>query len=178
MEGIAAETTDWAEAALNFDALVREHQSMVFSIALRLVRNAATAEELAQDVFLELHRHLHRLESPRHARFWLQKVVTQRALDRTRRRWWQRERNWDPEQDFAAPDTSRDVLAEDRAARLLASLPERLRAPILLRYQEDLGPSEIAEVLGIPVRTVKGHLAQAIEFMRRKEAEWTRATKP
>ena len=51
----------------DFEQLVDEHQSMVFSLALRMTGDRGLAEEIAQDVFLELDRHLGKIESPLHA---------------------------------------------------------------------------------------------------------------
>ena len=65
-----------------FAELVREHQSMVFSLARRILRNTATAEESAQEVFLELYRNLGGIQSPAHLVFWLRKVTTHRCIDR------------------------------------------------------------------------------------------------
>src|SRR6187402_3783714 len=58
-----------------FRAMVDEHSSMVFSVALRLLGDRGVAEEVAQDVFLELHSWLPRLESADHVRHWLRRVT-------------------------------------------------------------------------------------------------------
>jgi RNA polymerase sigma-70 factor (ECF subfamily) len=63
----------------DFRSLVEEHQSMVFSIALRIVGERGAAEEVAQDAFLELHAALGKLESADHVRFWLRRVTVNRA---------------------------------------------------------------------------------------------------
>jgi RNA polymerase sigma-70 factor (ECF subfamily) len=52
--------------------------------------------------------------------------------------------------------------------RLIATLPEAPRAVIILRYQEDLDPSEIAEILSMPVGTVKSHLQRSLTLLREK----------
>ena len=62
-----------------FRNLIEIHQRMVFSIALRLLGDYATAEEVAQDVFLELYRTGERLESDDHIRFWLRRTAKHRA---------------------------------------------------------------------------------------------------
>ena len=59
---------------------------MVYSIALRMLGDTGLAEELAQDVFLELHGAMRRMESEEHLRFWLRRVAMCRALDALRRR--------------------------------------------------------------------------------------------
>lgn len=67
-----------------FADLLRRHQAMVFSLALRIVGNRALAEELAQEVFLQLHRSLATLESGAHVAHWLRRVVSHRAIDLAR----------------------------------------------------------------------------------------------
>ncbi len=74
----------------HFRSLVETHQRMVFSLALRVTGEHGTAEEVAQDAFLELHRTLSgpapKLESADHIRFWLRRVTVHRATDALRRR--------------------------------------------------------------------------------------------
>src|ERR1700689_4768935 len=69
-----------------FRRLIEAHQHMVFSMALRLTGDYATAEEVAQDVFLELHRSGERLSSEDHVRFWLRRTAKHRSIDAIRRR--------------------------------------------------------------------------------------------
>src|ERR1044071_7971550 len=69
-----------------FADLVREHQAMVFSMALHVLRARPAAEDLAQDVFLDLYRSLDRLQSAAHVRFWLRRVTSHRCIDRLRHR--------------------------------------------------------------------------------------------
>src|SRR5665213_2302209 len=69
-----------------FRELVRCHQGAVYSLALRLLGSREDAQELAQDVFVLLHRHLSGITSPAHLRFWLRRVVCHRAIDRLRQR--------------------------------------------------------------------------------------------
>src|SRR5580698_1179892 len=69
-----------------FRRLIETHQRMVFSIALRVTGDYAAAEEVAQDVFLELHRSAERLASEDHIRFWLRRVAVHRATDSLRRK--------------------------------------------------------------------------------------------
>ncbi len=57
-----------------------------------------------------------------------------------------------------------------RVGRLLATLPEAQRAALVLRYQEDLTPEEIAATLGAPLATVKSHLQRGLKLLRAKAA--------
>src|SRR6476659_6953256 len=67
-----------------FAELVREHQAMVFSMACRYLRNRSLAEEIAQDVFLQLYRKLPTLESSDHVLHWLRWVTAHRLIDHSR----------------------------------------------------------------------------------------------
>jgi RNA polymerase sigma-70 factor (ECF subfamily) len=67
-----------------FAALIRRHQNMVFSVALHMLRSRPAAEDLAQDVFLELYRSLSRLESDAHVVSWLRRVASHRCIDEIR----------------------------------------------------------------------------------------------
>jgi len=153
-----------------FRRLIEIHQRMVFSLSLRILGEYATAEEVAQDVFLELHRSGERLESADHTRFWLRRVTVHRATDALRSKArrpeaaaeeWMEEKHID-----AAPSSS--VRMQARIEDLLRTIPEPLRIAIVLRYQEEMPPDEIALLLGQPVATVKSHLQRGLKLLRRK----------
>ena len=157
----------------DFEQLVDEHQSMVFSLAWRLTGDRGLAEELAQDVLLELDRNLGKLKSADHARFWLRQVTLHRSADALRRKranaaslgtdvWVElEERHGFMEMDCESP-------LGVRIEELLATLPESQRAALVLRYQEDLTPEEIAATLEAPLATVKSHLQRGLKLLRAK----------
>jgi len=154
-----------------FRELVGQHQSMVFSIALRICRDRGAAEEIAQDVFLELHRNLRKLKSAEHVENWLRRVSTHRTLD------WLRKRKTDPQRDAEEFDETWERAgwfggASSRVGSqleaLVQSLPETQRVVIVMRYQEEMTAEEIAEMLRVPVATVKSQLQRALVMLRRK----------
>ena len=162
-----------------FRRLVETHQRMVFSLALRVTGEYGTAEEVAQDAFLELFRAAERLESEDHVRFWLRRVTVHRATDALRRRSRQPEaaaEEWMEEQHAdgdGAGVLNAGVLSagiEARLEDLLSALPEAMRVAVVLRYQEDMLPEEIAALLAQPVATVKSHLQRGLQLLRRKAA--------
>jgi RNA polymerase sigma-70 factor, ECF subfamily len=153
-----------------FRRLIETHQRMVFSLSLRVTGDYATAEEVAQDVFLELHRSGDRLESEDHIRFWLRRVAVHRATDALRRRSVRPEsaaEEWF-EEHHANVASETNIGLQARIEDLLLALPEILRVAVVLRYQEAMLPEEIAALLGQPVATVKTHLRRALELLRRK----------
>lgn len=152
----------------SFATLVRQHQSMVFSLAWHFLRNEATAEELAQEVFLELHRALPSLESAGHVMNWLRRVTTHRCIDHSRRESNRPRMSLDDVPEPQAPTPAADPLMAERLRKLTASLPEKARAVVLLRFQEDLEPAEIASALDMPVNTVKSHLQRSLAMLKTK----------
>ena len=154
-----------------FEKLVDQHQSMVFSLALRMTGDRGLAEEIAQDVFVELDRHLGRMESADHARFWLRRVTMNRSADAMRRRRVRGIDLWVEMEDVhSGPAEERASPLGTRLEQLLATLPEPQRAALVLRYQEDLTPEEIAATLESPVATVKSHLQRGLKLLRAKAA--------
>ena len=147
---------------------MRANQSMVFSLAYHLLHDRAAAEEVAQETFLALHRSLSKIESPEHAVFWLRKVAVQRSIDEGRRRARRPQVALDDRPPLAVADPRGDPLLSGILRRLVASLPEAPRSVMVLRYQEDLDPAEIARVLEMPVSTVKSHLQRSLALLREK----------
>jgi RNA polymerase sigma-70 factor (ECF subfamily) len=156
-----------AEIQTDFAQLVQRHQSMVFSIALHFLADRRAAEELAQDVFLQLHANLAALKSEDHVTFWLRKVTSHRCIDYKRRRQLPQISIEDaPEPE--APARSTDLFLARRLRQLVASLPESPRLVMILRYQEDMGAEDIAEALAMPLATVKSHLQRSLALLREK----------
>ena len=153
-----------------FAALVREQQRSVYSLALRMLCDRQKAEDLAQEVFLQLHRNLASIESVTHLRFWLRKVTVNRCIDRLRR---------EPKMEVlpleaadtvagdGVDDVAFDELLVRRLRQLVNQLPHAPRAVLLLRYQEDLDPTDIARTLSMSINTVKSHLKRSLTVLRK-----------
>jgi RNA polymerase sigma-70 factor (ECF subfamily) len=164
--------TDMAEAAPtttgDFAGLVRQHQAMVFSIAFHFLHDRSLAEEIAQEVFLQLHQHQAELEPGAHMTFWLRRVTSNRCIDWVRRRKLRPQVSLEDVPEPATQPAASDPLLSQALRKLVASLPEKPRMVVILRYQEDMDPREIAESLGMPVRTVKSHLQRSLAMLREK----------
>lgn len=159
-----ADSQDFAHR--DFESILREHQAMVFSIAFNFLRNRAIAEELAQDVFLSLYQNLAAIKSREHLVLWLRKVTINRCMDHGRRMKFRSHANIaDIAEPVQAPSQV-DVLFSKQLERCMAKLPSKARSILVLRYQEDLEPADIAELLEMPVNTVKSHLRRALARLR------------
>jgi RNA polymerase sigma-70 factor (ECF subfamily) len=153
--------------SLAFAELVQEHQKMVFSIAYHFLQDAALAEDLAQEVFLELYQGLARIQSPLHLIFWLRRVTANRCIDHGRSKLRRRELALEETPEPMATAAPADPLLSERLQKSLTALPERQRMVVILRYQEGLGPAEIGELLRMPVNTVKSTLHRSLADLRK-----------
>ena len=152
-----------------FAELVREYQRMVYGLAYHTTADRAAAEDVAQEVFLRLHQSLSAIESTAHLTSWLRRVTCQRCIDLGRRRSARPEITVETMPEPASDGlASRDSMLDDRLRQLVASLTPRARVIVTLRYQEDLLPAEIAELLGAPVNTVKSVLQRSLAILRTK----------
>jgi RNA polymerase sigma-70 factor (ECF subfamily) len=154
-----------------FADIVHQHQAMVFSLVYHVVRDRPLAEDLAQEVFLELYRNLAHVETAEHLKFWLRRVASNRCIDRFRHEAKRLERAADPLPEVPVAPIVRDVWLGERLRYLVSELPDRARLVVTLRYQEELEPLEIAGVLGMSINTVKSHLRRSLEVLRSRLPE-------
>lgn len=152
----------------SFEQIVADNQSRVYSLALHYLRDHATAEEIAQDVFLQLFRDLPCIESSAHAKWWLRRAVCHRCFDETRKRKFRPRIGLEAVPEPAAFSREVDPFLNDRLRRLIADLPDHARMTMILRYQEDMDPAEIAEMMKVPVSTVKSQLHRSLAVLRGK----------
>lgn len=157
-----------ADSSENFAEIVREHQAMVFSIAYRFLHDREVAEELAQEVFLQLYREMRKMRSSEHVKFWLRRAISHRAIDYSRKMQRRPEVPMDLATEPIASGDGGDPLLNAALRNMVATLPEIWRMVVVLRYMEDLEPMEIAELLNMPVATVKSHLRRSLELLREK----------
>jgi RNA polymerase sigma-70 factor (ECF subfamily) len=151
-----------------FASVLRAQQSMVFSIAYHFLRDRPAAEEVAQDVFLQLHKRFADFESDAHISFWLRRVASNRCIDYVRKRKSQAAVALDDAPVPSVDGEPQDHFLNRRLQSLIASLPEKPRMVMILRYQEDMMPEEIASAMDMPVRTVKSHLQRSLAMLREK----------
>ena len=151
-----------------FAEAVEAHKAMVFSIGWHFLRDRTAAEELAQEVFLQLHRDWARMKSAEHIVFWLRRVTSHRAIDFARKLKRRPETTLDESAEPSALERVHDTFLSSYLERMVASLPENQRMVIVLRYQEEMEVDEIARTLDMKPSTVKTHLSRALDLLRAK----------
>jgi RNA polymerase sigma-70 factor (ECF subfamily) len=154
--------------------IVRRFERPVYNLVARMVRDAATAEDLAQDTFLKVFRSLGTFDPRLRLSSWILKIAHNTAIDHLRRARLQ-PLPLEPagEEEKSAADAIEDLAAvwPDRAVersrlaeavdRALDALRPEYRAALTLRYHEDLDYAEIAAILEVPLGTVKTFLHRA-----------------
>jgi RNA polymerase sigma-70 factor (ECF subfamily) len=156
------------------ERLYERHARAVYSLALRITRQTASAEEIVQDVFLQLWRNAHIYQSSRGPlEPWLFTLARNRALDHMRlKREKQRRREETLDLQpvaFAAPNPEYLVDRKRRAEHVRAvmrSLPQEQRQAIELAFFEGMTHSEIAATLREPLGTVKSWIRTGLLRLR------------
>jgi len=166
----------------SFELLVLTHQDRLYSFALRLSGNSQDAEEIAQDAFVRAYRALRGYDAERiHAlalRPWLYQIALNVFCNRARRLRVDTVSIGGDGEDETRPELADDAQRRPEAAlaraerdqelaALLAGLPQRYRAAVILRFVEGLSYAELAAVLGQPPGTVKANVHRGIEWLRR-----------
>lgn len=156
-----------------FEAFVRAHQDAVYSAALRLTLRPADAQDAAQDVFVRAYKALSTWEPERirslEAKPWLARITLNVVRNRARSNG-RRPETVPLSADVAgtdATDAVADVMADaDDVLGRLAALPDKYRAPVVLRHAYGLSYEEVADVLGRPVGTVKAQVSRALQTLK------------
>jgi RNA polymerase sigma-70 factor (sigma-E family) len=143
------------------------HYSQLVRLALLLVHDLQTAEEVVQDAFEAMHKAWRRLREEEKALSYLRQTVVNRSRSVLRHRKVVDLHPPRPERDEPSAEHAALVLIERSAiATALRRLPQRQREAIVLRYYADLSEAEIARAMGISRGAVKSHTARAMASLK------------
>ncbi len=164
----------------SFGQLVRRYERELYGYLRRYLGDEALAEDVFQNTFLQVYQKLDQYENGRPVRPWLYTIATHQAIDSLRRAGRRPMVSLDQVRDTDADGATRTLLdmvearqtdpleqmeADERRERVragLAELPEHLRSTVVLAYFQGLKYREIADILEIPVGTVKSRLHAAL----------------
>ena len=155
--------------------LVTGQQRYVYSIAMSLMRDPAEAADLTQDAFVRVLKSLGTYRGETKFTTWLYRLVVNIGLDRLRRRGRPLVRmDEDPDFDVAsedplldAPDVVERLEQAAMVRRALDELPDAQRLALTLHYFDELRYEDIADVMGVPLNTVKSHIRRGKERLAR-----------
>jgi RNA polymerase sigma-70 factor (ECF subfamily) len=157
-----------------FSVLVEKYKDPVFNVAYRMLGNASEAEDVAQEAFVRAYTQLRTYKDSHRFSTWLLSITSHLAIDQLRRRRflalplenvpfleWIADASVGPEQ------AALEGEASDEMQRILATLPTKYRAVLVLRYWNDLSYEEIANMLQLTPALVKARLHRARELVAR-----------
>jgi RNA polymerase sigma-70 factor (ECF subfamily) len=154
-----------------FTELVEAYQTHVYNLCYRMLGNAQSAEDAAQETFLRAYQHLNRYDPARSFATWLLSIAAHYCIDRLRRRRFSLisidedgERGSFELPDLDAPNPEAVVVRHEQREQiqgLLQHLDTVDRAAIILRYWQDCSEAEIAQALHLTVSAVKSRLHRA-----------------
>jgi len=156
-----------------YERVVMEQKDRIFSYASMMLRNPEEAQDVAQEAMIRLWKHRTGVDREG-AHRWLRRTAHNLCIDRMRRR---KSRPESPDDEAlergadGSPNPQRLAESSELAGaleRALGALPERDRAVIVLREVQGLPYNEIAEVLGVPLGTLKARLHRARDLLRAK----------
>ncbi|MGD0614339.1 MAG: sigma-70 family RNA polymerase sigma factor [Verrucomicrobiota bacterium] len=166
-----------------FATLVDKYKQPVMNLAYRTIRDATEAEDLAQNVFVQVYKSAHRYRSSAKFSTWLFTIARNLCLNEIRRRSRHPAESLDaslPGQEgqplhqvedkatFSPPESLLQGELADKVERALAELPENQRTAILLCRQEELSYEEISEVLGCSLSATKSLIHRGRETLKHK----------
>ena len=162
-----------------FAELVQRYKDPMYNLAYRMLRDRQEAEDIAQETFLHVFRALNRFQTGERFSPWVYRIATNLCLDKLRRNKGMSislDAPMGPESDVylqvADPGDGPDAALElselrDDVQRAVDALPERYRTIVILRHLHDRSYEEIAEIVDLPLGTVKTRLFRAREILRR-----------
>ena len=150
-----------------FEALTLADQPRLFKVAHGILRDRHLAEDATQQAFLDIWRHLPRLRDAAKYEAWSYRLLVHAcyAESRHKPRWVTDEKILQTSV-TREPDVYHEVIDRDALERGFARLSVDHRAVIVLRYLLDMTPDEVADILGIPRKTVYSRLDRAVQAMR------------
>ncbi len=164
-----------------FEELLHKYRNLVYHVMYRMVQNPQEAEDLTQEAFMKAFHAIHTFNEEFAFSTWLMKIATNNCIDFLRKKKLKTfsidkpVKYKDEEIQIDVPDTEPSPerrLLEDERKQLLQSaidsLPTLYRTVILLRHQDEKSYEEIAEILNIPIGTVKARLFRAREMLNKK----------
>ncbi len=151
-----------------FDPLYRKYVDEAVRIAYLMTRNQQAAEDAVQEAFVQVLRRIGTLRTPAYFRTWFYRILHNSAVSLGRRGRRLLFLPWDlfrQEDRMDASEQAEEIVQAreetDEVRRALAKLPDMYRVPLILRYYAELTEPQIAEVLNLPVGTVKSRLYHA-----------------
>jgi len=164
-----------------YKELMENYRGAIYNLLYKMVRNREETEDLVQEAFMKAFKALPSFNEEYAFSTWLYKIAINNCIDHMRKKKLKTYsinkpvRAKDGELDREFPDTSmspdKKILSDERSNIIgiaIDELPENYRTAILLRHKEERSYEEIAQILDIPLGTVKARIFRAREMLKKK----------
>ena len=158
---------------MTYEEFADSRLGLLLRYAVMLTGDQHTAQDLVQDTMVRVQLNWRRVAASDSPDGYVRKMLTNQFIDLRRGSWLRRVLlRAEPDPVRAVPFDHADESAErDRVWGMLAKLPRRQRAALVLRYYEDLPDADIAEVLGCAIGTVRSSISRALATLRTELVE-------
>lgn len=146
----------------------REYYALLFRVAFAEVKTHADAEDIMQETFIRLLKYQPQFESKEHEKAWLIRATLNLCKDFLKSKWQQSTTGLEKVAEEEKVYMKVPYLDEDDTLWRILALKESYRRPLYLFYYEDYAVKEIADILEIPVNTVKTNLKRGREELRKQ----------
>ncbi|MEK5322856.1 RNA polymerase sigma factor SigW [Aeribacillus sp. FSL M8-0254] len=164
-----------------FAEVVELYKDKIFQLCYRMLGNAHEAEDIAQEAFIRVYMNIHSFDMNKKFSTWIYRIATNLSIDRIRKK--KPDYYLDAEvagtdgltmysqvsSDIAMPEKEVEAIElQETIQKEILKLPDKYRSVIVLRYIEELSLQEIAEILELPVGTVKTRIHRGREALRKQ----------
>ena len=163
-----------------YDELILLYKDAVYSIIYRMVHNQQEAEDLSQEAFIKAYNSINSFNEEYAFSTWLFKIATNNCIDFFRKRKLKtysmdqtvKYKDEEFQQEYAddEPTVDYELVASEKSAMIrkaIYELPEKYRTAILLRHHEERSYEDIAQILKLPLGTVKARIFRAREMLKK-----------
>lgn len=147
------------------EEIVRRYSKLVYRIAMSQMGNQSDADDVYQDVFLQLMRYINRIKDEEHLKYWLIRATVNRCKKQFLSSWWRKTIAFTPEMVADKEELPSELYF------LVQNLSPKYRSVIHLHYYEEYTVEEIAEILKIKEGTVKSRLFRARKTLEKQLEE-------
>lgn len=157
---------------VTYEEFADSRLSALLRYAVMLTGDPASAQDLVQETMVRAQLHWRKVVASDSPDGYVRRILTNQFIEQRRGSWWRRVLLWaEPDETAVAFDHADESAERDRIWSLLAGLPRRQRAALVLRYYEDLPDQEIADILGCAVGTVRSSISRGLGALRAELVE-------
>ena len=163
----------------SFTELVNRYKNLVYSVIFRQIKDKELANDYAQDVFLKIYKNLKSYSPEFKFSTWVMRITGNHIIDMHRKKKWQ-EVSYEEHTESIERTSNAEISAESafmkqeearRIEKIVASLPDMYKLPVVLYHGQGLSYQEIAERLGEPLTKVKNRIFRGRKLLKAKVSE-------